>query len=241
MWLGAQLQALLWSAVIIGRPFLPDGRRLIISTADVAEYDRFSAHHYLHTHGVATINYLATLGREPVGWLSLVHSYGHEGRRVHRLVVLPAFRRLGIATVLVSWFAARSFEPLSIRTRNAAFVAHLLTLPGWRRSLHSGGDRTTPDRRTGHGDTVAATAVYDPGSVTATVTCVTCGCRFETRRRHAQYCGDRCRAAACRERKEAMALPPISCQNCGKPVVGKRSHARYCSGRCRQAALRARR
>lgn len=193
---------------VAGRPYLGDGSgsRLMIYRATPTEYAPFEPHHYLPGHAPATRAYLAEYRGEPAGWISLLRAVGHPGWRVHRLVVLPGARGRGIATTLVTWAAehAPGGQPLSLRTRNRAFTAHLVRLDGWRPTRHSSAT-TTADRRTGGAGTTAWTVVYRRKALQDAV-CLHCRERFPTTRKHARYCSTRCRVAAHRARASVITL-----------------------------------
>ena len=117
---------------------------------------------------------------------------GQLGWRVHRLVILPVHRRLGIATELLN-FAADLVAPLPLylRTRDGAFTASLIATDGyWRPSRH-GRDATTADRRTGSVATIASTVVRAP----AVAGCAFCGLSLTATRSDARVCSGRCRVA----------------------------------------------
>jgi len=186
--------------VILGRPYLLDGSRLIIHRASASEYLPFEEHHYLSGHAVGTRCFLSTHHGELTAWISLIWQVGSGGWRVHRLVVLPEHRHQGIAQLLVTWIAEQHTEPVSIRTRNAAFVEALIAAEeDWRASRH-GTHPTAADSRTGKGSTVAATAVYRPDP---SHRCEVCRVTFRSARKHSRYCSGRCRTAAYRDRRAA--------------------------------------
>jgi GNAT superfamily N-acetyltransferase len=185
--------------VIVGRPYLADGSRLVIHRAVAADYWPFEEHHYLTGHATGTRCWLATVAREPVAWCSTIRQVGSGGWRVHRLVVLPEARGRGIATLLLRWVAEQHDEPVSIRTHNAAFVEALVAGEGWRPSRH-GTHPTAADERTGRGATAAQTAVY----VGQSLRCEGCGVTT-TGRSDRRFCSTRCRVRQHRARRRAAA------------------------------------
>ena len=185
--------------MVLGRPYLADGSRLMIYRAAAADYAPFEEFHYLPGHALSTRCYLAVHDGEEVAWCSTIYSVGNQMRRVHRFVVLPEAQGRGIGTVLINWVADRE-GPLSIRTRNHAFVAHLLTLPGWRPSKKRG--PSTADERTGKGATLdAVSAIY----ATEPSRCETCGVTLRGRS-HARFCSGACRQAAYRLRQTSPVI-----------------------------------
>jgi GNAT superfamily N-acetyltransferase len=183
--------------VILGRPYLPDGSRLIIHRARPREYAPFEEHHYLPGHVVGTRCYLAAHRGTDVAWISTINSVGNGISRVHRLVVLPEARGLGIGRLLATWVAEYEGGRVSLRSRETGFVEALLASPGWRASRKKG--PSTADELTGKGHTVdAITAVY----ASEASHCEGCGVTLSGRS-HRRFCSGRCRTAAYRARRQA--------------------------------------
>lgn len=108
-------------------------------------WDIFKQHHYLSADlNVASRCFVAFYNNEPVAFLSILpmpNGYINNGYKVHRLVVLPDYQGLGIATKLLLWFAnvlANTNCKLYIRTSHIKLRNYLRNNKQWVETSRSG-------------------------------------------------------------------------------------------------------
>lgn len=99
----------------------------------------FKNYHYLnHNHLELAHQFIAVINNEPVGFCSVLH-FPHpkfkNGKRIHRLVVMPDYQGIGIGSILLNYvaqhFADKGFRML-LTTSNLAMSKALQKNKDWK-------------------------------------------------------------------------------------------------------------
>jgi GNAT superfamily N-acetyltransferase len=116
--------------------------RLPVTRVPHALWPHFARHHYLTDALPTAAHCFAAWWPEEAGWrpvalCAVAASLGHQGvRRIARLVTLPEFQGLGIASQLAD-LVARQYtaagQRVTLTTGHPAMVLHLMGSPHWRR------------------------------------------------------------------------------------------------------------
>lgn len=103
-----------------------------------SEWSRFSKHHYLDASiPPAAQCFAAIVNGELAGFISYMHSMGHNRKRICRTVVLPDYQGIGLSLLMSNWLGEYVYEkhkmPLALITSHPALMQYCSANSKWAR------------------------------------------------------------------------------------------------------------